>query len=232
MLLDVIIQTGSQLWYAMTIATTAGIVSFVMVPKYFPSTTNMIRIFLGSLFLATAIAIHPYLFYLGHWKLQSSLPLQLCSLSGLLSGIVLLFPSQLGYELLMYWGIPGAFHSLLTPEMTQGEGTYFLMDYYVSHGGIILSALFLTYSWKMELRKNSWLKIFLFSQILIPLVGLVDYLLDANYMYLKSKPDVDNPLIMGRWPWYIAGFEIFLLVHMYIIYFIFYVLRKKKVKSE
>ena len=83
----------------------------------------------------------------------------------------------------------------------------------------------------MRVSQGSWLKIFLISQLLIPVIGGIDYLLNANYMYFREKPIVENPLIIGRWPWYIAGFEVFLFLHFYIVYFLFYVLRKKNDKT-
>ena len=61
----------------------------------------------------------------------------------------------LAYELLLYWDIPGTFYSLLTPEMTQGEGGLFIHEYYISHGGIIFSALYLTIVYGMYPREFS-----------------------------------------------------------------------------
>lgn len=232
MLLDIVIKPGEPLWWRMLLSTTAFIIVALLTSKFFPSTKEQLRKFLGYLFLAVAISIHPYLIAENHWTIQSSLPLQLCSLSGLLSGIVLLFPTQLGYELLMYWGIPGAIHSLLTPELTQGKGDIILYEYYISHGGIILSALFLTYSSRMLVRNKSWRNIFLMTQLLLPFVGAVDFFLHANYMYLRQKPMADNPLIIGNWPCYIFFLEIFLLIHFYIVYFIFYKLRNVKAQKS
>jgi len=226
MLIDIIIKPGEPLWWKMFLTTAGIIVAFLMITKFYPEKKNQVRIFLGLVFLATAILIHPYLISKGLWNIHSSLPLQLCSLSGILSGIVLLFPSLIGYELLMYWGIPGAFHSILTPELTQGKGDFLLFEYYVSHGGIILSALFLTYAYGMMVREKSWLTIFLFTQLLLPIIGGIDFLLNANYMYLRDKPEADNPLIIGNWPWYIVFLEIFLVIHFYIVYLIFFKLRK------
>jgi hypothetical integral membrane protein (TIGR02206 family) len=212
----------------MTALSVATIVAFLLIPKFYPAWTQTFRIVIGILLLGTAISIHPYLIYHSTWNLRTSLPLQLCSLSGLLSGIVLLFPGQAGFEFLMYWGLTGAFHSLLTPEMTQGKGLYILVDYYVSHAGIILACLFMANRMGYGLRKNSWWKIFLFSQILIPVIGMVDYALQANYMYFMEKPQADNPLIIGEWPWYILAFDVLMAVHFYLIYFIFFVVMKKK----
>ena len=59
----------------------------------------------------------------------------------------------------------------------------------------------------MKPRVGSWWKVFLYSQLLIPTIGLANYLLDANYMFLCVAPIVENPFIFTRqWPWYILGF--------------------------
>ena len=231
MILDIIIKPGEPLWWKMFLITVSSMVAVLLIANYFPFKKNLIRKLLGSVFLATAIVIHPYLIYQHHWTIQTSLPLQLCSLSGLLSGIVLLFPTLLGYELLMYWGIPGAIHSLLTPELTQGHGDFILYEYYISHGGIILSALYLTYASGIMVRKNSWLNIFLYTQLLLPIIGIIDFVLNANYMYLRLRPQADSPLIIGNWPWYILFLEIFLFIHFYIVYLIFYKFRKHSIQK-
>ena len=36
-------------------------------------------------------------------------------------------------------------------------------------------------------------------------IGLVNWLADANYMYLCARPAVDNTLLFGGWPWYIVN---------------------------
>jgi len=36
-------------------------------------------------------------------------------------------------------------------------------------------------------------------------VGLANWLADANYMYLCARPEVNNPLVIGAWPWYIVN---------------------------
>ena len=61
----------------------------------------------------------------------------------------------------------------------------------------------------MRPREKSWLQIFLFSQLLIPIVGTINWILDANYMYICNKPIVDNPLLIGEWPIYLIFIEPF-----------------------
>jgi uncharacterized membrane protein YwaF len=78
----------------------------------------------------------------------------------------------------------------------------------------------------MKLRKNSWLKVWLFTQPVLAFVGIANYLTGGNYMYLSERPIADNPFIMGEWPWYIIGLEFAGLLHFAIVYGIFLLFKK------
>jgi hypothetical integral membrane protein (TIGR02206 family) len=175
----------------------------------------------GVLLLGVALFSPLYQWALGEWTPQSSLPLNLCSLSALLSGIVLLRPTQGAFEILLYWGLSGATYSLITPEMTLGYSDWNLVDYYVSHAGIIFSGLYLSLVCGMRPGRGSWQKVFLLTQFVALVVGIVDKLVGANYMYLMQKPAVSNPFFAGEWPWYILVLEVALLLHFYVIYLLF-----------
>ena len=185
---------------------------------------------LGSIMISRAIFIHAYLIYLGKWNIQSSLPLQMCSISAILAGVVIFWRNQWLYEFLFFWGIPGAFHSLLTPEFTNGTEGFLFVEYFISHGGIILNALFITLYLDMKPRKGSWWKIAIWSQIPVGIIAIINWLIDANYMYLREKPIVNNPFIIGEWPWYILILEGVGLLHFFIIYLPFG-LKYKKIKG-
>ena len=70
----------------------------------------------------------------------------------------------------------------------------------------------------MKPQTGSWWKVFLLSQILLPVIGLINWILDANYMYLCIKPIANNPFLLGEWPWYILIIELTVLLHFFIIY--------------
>ena len=53
--------------------------------------------------------------------------------------------------------------------------------------------------------------------ILAFFIMIVNYFLDSNYMFLCIPPAVDNPLIVGDWPWYILSFEVLFLVFGFIL---------------
>ena len=106
----------------------------------------------------------------------------------------------------------------MTPEFTLGKEGFLFYEYYISHGGILLSALYCTFVLSFKPRLGSWWKVFFLSQVLILIIGVSNWLLDANYMYFSQKPIVDNPFLIGEWPWYIFFIDLFAMVHFFLIY--------------
>ena len=213
------LEIFSNTWWETNLLT-IGIIVFLLIVGKFSKYENkeLLAKAIGSILIFRAIGVHFYWHHLGIWAIESSLPLHLCGLSAILSGIVLFWRKQLAYECLYYWGLPGAFHSLLTPEFTNGTEGLLFFEYYLSHGGILLAALYLTLLLDMKPRKHSWWKIFLWSQLLIPIIGSINWLLNANYMYICNKPIADNPLLFGEWPWYFLGIELAAIIHFFLIY--------------
>lgn len=207
------------LWWKANIPTVAIIIGLIVLGKRLsPINRERLAVVLAVVLVARVILIHPYLVHLGRWRVQSSLPLHMCGLSAILSGVVLLWRNQRAYEFLFYWGIPGAFHSLLTPEFTSGRVGLLFPEYFISHGGILASALYLTLVLGMRPRKGSWWRIALWTQPVLLGIGLANWVLDANYMYLCQKPMVNNPFVIGKWPWYLVSLEIAGLLHLLAVY--------------
>src|SRR6266446_5707260 len=102
-----VIEIGSPLWWRGLCITTLIVAALIVTGRRISTSKEIIRKISGILLIALAVLLHVYLVYLGTWNLKTSLPLQLCSISGILSGVVLLWRNQFAYELLLYWGIPG-----------------------------------------------------------------------------------------------------------------------------
>ncbi len=164
------IEIFSLLWWQSNVVSIGTILSLLILGKWF-NAENRERLakVIGTILIIRAIGIHFYWDYLGIWTIESSLPLHLCGLSAILSGIILFWRKQWAYECLYFWGIPGAFHSLLTPEFTVGTNEFLFYEYYLSHGGIILSTIYLTLVLGMSPWKGSSWKVFIWSQLLIPI---------------------------------------------------------------
>jgi hypothetical integral membrane protein (TIGR02206 family) len=228
------LEIFSLLWWQSNFTTLFIILVFLFMGKWFnPENREKLAQIIGTVLIIRTIGIHFYWDYLGIWTIESSLPLHLCGLSAILSGIVLFWRKQWAYECLYFWGISGAFHSLMTPEFSSGKGGLLFYEYYLSHGGIILSAIYLTWVLGMKPRKGAWFKVFLWSQLLIPIIGCINWALSANYMYLCIKPIAKNPFLIGEWPWYIIGIELAALLHFFIVYLPFiYLYRQTKANKQ
>ena len=168
------------------------------------------------------IFIQSYFVYKGIWTPQDSLPFHLCRLM-LFNTIILLFSrNQIAFELLLFIGMVGGLHSLMTPELTHGSDLVLLIDYFLVHGGLVAAPLYCLFVLGMRPRKMAWLKSFFYLQFFVVVVAIIDYLLGANYMYLAVKPEVNNPFLIGDWPYYIIGLELATLLHAFLVYIPFY----------
>jgi len=178
-------------------------------------------LFIGFILLFRFLFIHSYQFYIGIWDKVHSLPLHLCGISAIISFIVLFRFNQFLYEFLILLGIPGAIQSLATPELTLGYDQVLLVEYFVSHGGIILSGLYLTFVLGYKPRIRSWIGVVIASQVFLIITHTLNMLLESNYMYTMIKPVVDNILIIGEYPYYYIGFEIFGFLNIMLFYCLF-----------
>jgi len=215
----VAMEPFTTLWWTCMLCVCATITLLLLLPKYFSwaKSKNYPKLLAGIL-LSNLIIENVYAYTTNNWSIQSNLPLHMCGLSGLMSILLLFnFNTRLAH-LVYYWGLTGGFYSLLTPEFDQGDQGFFFYSYFIGHGGLILTCSYMIVHHKFKPEANSWLQIFLITQIAAITVGLFNWATGSNYMYLLTPPSVDNPLIIGSWPWYILVFEVLAIVHFYLFY--------------
>jgi hypothetical integral membrane protein (TIGR02206 family) len=122
------------------------------------------------------------------------------------------------YEWALLLAMPSAFNALITPELIWGSNNWHIFEYYFTHAILILVPLYLMLVMNYKLRILSWWKTFLRAQIVFLIVFVLNLILDTNYMFLLSKPLVNNPLIIGDWPFYILSVQLIGLLHIVVIY--------------
>lgn len=221
----------SNEWWINTISTVIAISFLLYLSKIFIKNNSIkkFNIIIGSILLVRCIWIQWYQYYLGIWDLQWSLPLQMCSLSAIMSGVLPLIENtnlnknykQWIFEFLFYYSI-GAFYSILTPVYTTGINGLIYYEYYISHGGILFTSIYFFIILGYRPRVYSWLKVFLYTQPILLTIHLVNYLIggQANYFYTMEPPIADNPLVMGQYPMHIILLNIFALIHFALLYFL------------
>ena len=215
-----IIEPLSSTWWigmSLSVLVSFGIIQIaIRIP---PDKRKILMMILGFTLISIELMQQLYLNHLGLWSLKTSLPIHLCGISGILAGIMMFRSSHYGFEFLALIGSPGALHALLTPQLNHGTIPFLIFKYYVSHAGIVLVPLFLAIVLGYRIKRSSWYRVLLLCQVLLIIIGLTNYFIGSNYMYLAEKPLVNNPMVVGEWPWYILGFEILGLVHILIFYY-------------
>jgi hypothetical integral membrane protein (TIGR02206 family) len=135
-----------------------------------------------------------------------SLPLQLCDVAIFIAAVALWTRRQLAVEVSYFWGLAGTIQALFTPDLPQHFPTYPYFQYYIAHGGVVAAALLLVVG--MRLQPSPWAAVRVAGLTIAYalLVGVVDAVTGANYMYLRSKPPSPTLLdVLGPWPVYILS---------------------------
>ena len=60
----------------------------------------------------------------------------------------------------------------------------------------------------MKFTQRGIIQSFLFINILVLIIGVINLILDSNYMFLCAPPDVNNPFLIGQWPYYLLVLEV------------------------
>jgi hypothetical integral membrane protein (TIGR02206 family) len=208
-------------WFGILIPFCIGLLIIQLAIRIPPDNRRLLSISLGIIMISRELWKSWYIFQIGAWEIETSLPLHLCGLAAILSGLMLFKTHQKGFEFLALIGLPGAIHALLTPQLNHGGELPQVIEYYIGHGGIILVPVYLAVVDGYRIEKFAWRGVFIYCQLLLIFIGSLNFLLGSNYMFLCSKPIVNSPMIIGSWPWYILGFEILGLGHILLFYLIF-----------
>jgi hypothetical integral membrane protein (TIGR02206 family) len=136
-----------------------------------------------------------------------ALPLELCHWVLIAAFVALLRPSQLAAEIAYFWGTAGTLQATLTPDIATGFPSWEFIQFFWSHGGILLAILCLI-GRGFRPRRRSVLRMMLAVNAYALFVGALDALFGWNYGYLCAKPLSPSVLdYMGPWPWYLASLE-------------------------
>lgn len=185
---------------------------------------------LAATALASQVAKQIHLIVGGAWTVQESLPLHLCDLAVPVVALVLVCAAErsgrddasvyaqrssvrrLGqnlYELAYFWGLGGTVQAILTPDLDDSFPGLAYIQYFTSHGAVVVSVLVLTVGLKMRPRPESVLWVWLMTNALAATVMLFNAVTGSNYMYLCGPPE--HPSLydyFGPWPWSLITLEV------------------------
>ena len=177
----------------------------------------------------TVLVFHLHKISLGSYKLKTDLPLYLCSLMGLVIPVFTYFKKYWMYEILVFWIIAGTLQGVITPDVPLGFPSFDYFRYWVVHLGLLIIIFYATFVFKMQPKFKSVFKSFFALQLYIILMVATNYILNANYFYLNKKPQSASILdYFGEWPSYIIVSKLIIMPYFLLIYFPFYIFKRKK----
>ncbi len=137
-------------------------------------------------------------------EIAYSLPLQLCDVAIFVAAAALWTRRPLLVEVTYFWGLAGTIQALLTPDLPQHFPSYPYFQYYIAHGGVVCAAVLLVFGVREHPRPGAVARITVLTAGFAALVGAVDAVTGANYMYLRAKPPTPTLVdLLGPWPVYI-----------------------------
>jgi hypothetical integral membrane protein (TIGR02206 family) len=142
----------------------------------------------------------------GHWSATNGLMLDLCPVSAVVGAAALWTRRRLLAELTYFWGCAGAVQGLLTPDPRYRFPDYFYFQFYVTHAGVVLAAVFLVVGLRLAPRPGAVARVFGLTLAFTVAAAIADVVTGGNYMFLRDQGGRGTLLdLMGPWPWYIAS---------------------------
>jgi hypothetical integral membrane protein (TIGR02206 family) len=178
------------------------------------------RYMAAFLLVVNELSWHVWNAVTGQWTIQTMLPLHLCSALVWLCAYMLVTKNYRIYEFAYVIGIAGALQAILTPDL----GIYDFPHYryfqvFLSHGLIVTSAIYMTLVEGFRPTWNSLKRVFLWGNVYLLAVGLLNWLIGSNYLFVAHKPETASLLdMLGPWPFYLIPMEVLALVLAVLLY--------------
>lgn len=164
-------------------------------------------------FYAQGLLTRPLSEFLAHF-----LPIHICGVAVYLVVLTLWRRGQSVYEVAYFWGLAGTAQAILTPNITSDFPTYQFMQYFLTHGGIVIGAVYATWALGMRPQQGSVLRVFLLTNLYAVAIGLVNWATGWNYMFLREPPMGHSPFFFLPWPWYILFIDCAALAMLALLY--------------
>ena len=178
---------------------------------------------------ASVVTYHLVQIINGNYNFKEDLPFYLCSFLGLIIPLFTCYRKYWMFEILVFWIIAGTLQGVLTPDIEEGFPSLDYFRYWIVHLGLLLVMAYAIAIYKMRPKLSSVFKSYIFLQVYLLLMLVLNYILGSNYMYLNRKPESASVLdVLGDWPMYTLKADAILGIVFFVIYVIFTLVQKKR----
>lgn len=187
---------------------------------------NIIYFVVGSSLLLSRLSLDIWYVLTESWSVQTSLPLELCSIASLLSAVMLFTRNTFLFEVLFFIAISGSLQALITPELAFGFPHFRYVQFFFDHFLLFITPFLLILFEGYTIQFRSLIKAFLFLNGLALFTFIMNVLFRANYMFLMDKPSTSSLLdLLGPHPFYLLmleGVALLIFLSLYGLYTFFW----------
>lgn len=133
------------------------------------------------------------------------LPLQICDVAAILAAGALWFRWQPLIDMTWWWGIAGSIPALLTPLPGAVFPNWLYFQYFVVHGGLIVSACLLVVGLRRPPAPGAVWRVAAVTVLYAGAIAVLDRLTGENLLFLCGYPGGPPTVLnlLGPWPRYL-----------------------------
>ena len=229
-----IVEVMSDEWIRNTFFSTVIIFVLLIGSSYLKKQVNIYITYIMGIALFLSSIISPLrTYFAGNFSIAVDLPFHLCGISAFICSVMpFLKKKQRLFDFVFYTGIIGGIMGILTPQMSDYDGSFYVyFVFYMRHILIFTMPIYMLRNLGLSLTKKSMVRTFVILNILLAFIMPFNFIIGGNYMYLAEPPQVNNPLIIGEWPYYVIWFEVFVILLLVLLYYLSKIsFRKSKTK--
>ncbi|AEB77184.1 membrane protein [Clostridium botulinum] len=152
------------------------------------SNEKLVSHLIAFILILHQISIYTWYIINDKLTLKECLPLYPCRISLILCIIIMYNKSKKIFDLLYFWGIGGATTALVFHDNSLYPFPHYMfIQFFISHGGILISVLFMMFIHNYYPNLNSLKKTFKWTIIYFFITIPTNYIVDSNYCYLREN---------------------------------------------
>jgi hypothetical integral membrane protein (TIGR02206 family) len=182
----------------------------VRLVRRYPFVARPLTRILAATILVNLVIGEWHIYAVEHRELRFLLPFQMCDWAFAVMGIAAFLEYTWAYDLSYYMGMTWVIQAWLTPDCCYDFPDFWFVNILLGHAlGLVLVAVF-TLGMDRRPRRGSPIRSYLINQVFITFVGLVNWQLHTNYMFLSAKPAGQSLMdLLGPWPIYVGWLHVY-----------------------
>lgn len=151
-------------------------------------------------------------------KFSQMLPFHLCNLAIIVSIFMMMFHSNVLFQLVYFWFV-GAIFAIITPDIIFDYPNFFTISFFITHFYLIFASLFALIHFRFRPTKKGLVFAFVIINLWAVLMYFVNQKLGTNYLFVSRVPETKTLLsYLGPWPYYYLPVEGLYLAVSFFLY--------------